>query len=188
MKYNAFISYRKTSSVNADWIRQSIAGNSEYSLEDIFLDKHSIGPELFDEKIKKAISESNCVVLLVTKDCFRAKEDAGEDWCIKEVKTALTLGKIVIPVLFDNISSLSDSSIADEIKKNFTSEEIAILVKSQCIPYSNDFPDASISKLIHFIEEANKTSNIWAKALRYIKGLMIVIAILIVFFALFFGF
>ena len=55
MKYNAFISYRKTSSVNADWIRQSIAGNSEYSLEDIFLDKHSIGPELFDEKIKKAI-------------------------------------------------------------------------------------------------------------------------------------
>ena len=188
MKYNAFISYRKTSSVNADWIRQSIAGNSEYSLEDIFLDKHSIGPELFDEKIKKAISESNCVVLLVTKDCFRAKEDAGEDWFIKEVKTALTLGKRVIPVLFDNISSLSDSSIADEIKKNFTSEEIAILVKSQCIPYSNDFPDASISKLIHFIEEANKTSNIWAKALRYIKGLMIVIAILIVFFALFFGF
>ena len=32
MKYNAFISYRKISSVNADWIRQNIAGNSEYHL------------------------------------------------------------------------------------------------------------------------------------------------------------
>ena len=53
--YNAFISYRKLSPVNADWIRQSIVDKSVYSTENIFLDKHSIGPVLFDEKIKKAI-------------------------------------------------------------------------------------------------------------------------------------
>ena len=185
--YNAFISYRKSSSVNADWIRQSIADNSAYSLEDIFLDKHSIGPELFDNKIKNAISESNCIVLLVTKDCFKAKDNIEEDWFLKEVKSALSNGKRIIPVLFDGISSLSDSLIIDELKKTFTVDEVDILVKSQCVPYSNDFPDASVTKLIHFIEEANETKSIWEKSLRFGKGLTIVLAVLILFFALFFG-
>lgn len=56
--YNAFISYRKKSSVNADFIHHCIADKSSYSLEDIFLDKHNIGPELFDSKIKTAIAEN----------------------------------------------------------------------------------------------------------------------------------
>lgn len=34
--YNAFISYRKSSSVNADWIRQNIADKSAFSLEVFF--------------------------------------------------------------------------------------------------------------------------------------------------------
>lgn len=84
--YNAFISYRKSSPVNAVWIRQCIVDKSAYSTENIFLDKHSIGPVLFDEKIKKAISESNCIILLVTDGCFKAKPKVEEDWYIKEFK------------------------------------------------------------------------------------------------------
>lgn len=186
--YNAFISYRKSSSVNADWIRQSIADNSAYSLENVFLDKHNIGPELFDGKIRKAISDSNCIILLVTKDCFKSKADIDDDWFIKEIKTALTSRKRIIPVLFDNIHSLSDSSIVEELKLVFTNDEIDILVKSQSIPYSNDFPNASVTKLIQFIEEANASKSLWKKALGFVKGLGIAITVLIVFFALFFGF
>lgn len=185
--YNAFISYRKSSSVNADWIRQSIADNSAYSLENIFLDKHSIGPELFDDKIQKAISDSKCIILLVTNDCFKSKADTDDDWFLKEIKTALTCRKRIIPVLFDDIHSLSDSSIIEKLKIVFTNDEIDILVKSQSIPYSNDFPDASVTKLIQFIEEANASKTLWEKALGFIKGFSIVITILIVFFALFFG-
>lgn len=185
--YNVFISYRKSSSVNADLIRKSIADNSAYSLEDIFLDKHSIGPELFDDKIKSAIASSNCVVLLVTKDCFKAKEHREEDWFLEEIRTAISLGKKIIPVLFDKIESLSDSSIMIELNKNFNAPDVEIIVKSQSVPYSTDFPDASITKLVHFIEEANETRSVLDKTLRVIKGISIVLVALILFFAMFFG-
>ncbi len=185
--YNVFISYRKSSSVNADLIRKSIADNSAYSLEDIFLDKHSIGPELFDDKIKSAIASSNCVVLLVTKDCFKAKEQIEEDWFLEEIRTAISLGKKIIPVLFDKIESLSDSSIMVELNKIFNAPDVEIIVKSQSVPYSTDFPDASITKLVHFIEEANETRSVLDKTLRVIKGISIVLAALILFFVLFFG-
>ena len=187
MKYNAFISYRKTYSVNADWIRQSIAGNSEYSLEDIFLDKHSIGPVLFDEKIKKAISESNCIILLVTDGCFKAKPKVEEDWYIKEIKAALSYGKRIIPVLFDGINSLSEPLIFDELNKVFTNEEIGILVKSQSIKYSDDYPDASITKLIQFVEEANATRSVFDRVLLFVRGLGILLALLFLFIALCFS-
>lgn len=163
--YNVFISYRKSSAVNADLIRKSIVDNSAYFLEDIFLDKHSIGPELFDDKIKSAIASSNCVVLLVTKDCFKAKEQIEEDWFLEEIRTAIYLGKKIIPVLFDKIESLSDSSIMVELNKNFNEYDIEIIVKSQSVPYSTDFHDASITKLVHFIEEANETRSVLDKTL-----------------------
>lgn len=185
--YNVFISYRKSSAVNADLIRKSIVDNSAYSLEDIFLDKHSIGPELFDDKIKSAIASSNCVVLLVTKDCFKAKEQIEEDWFLEEIRTAISLGKKIIPVLFDKIESLSDSSIMVELNKNFNEYDIEIIVKSQSVPYSTDFPDASITKLVHFIEEANETRSVLDKTLRVLKGFCIALVAIILFFTMFFG-
>ena len=105
---------------------------------------------------KSAIASSNCVVLLVTKDCFKAKEHIEEDWFLEEIRTAISLGKKIIPILFDKIESLSDSSIMAELNKNFNARDIEIIVKSQSVPYSTDFPDASITKLVHFIEEANE--------------------------------
>jgi len=185
--YNAFISYRKASSVNADFIRQSIADNSVYSLERIFLDKHSIGPELFNNKIKKAIIDSKCVLILVTKDCFIAKEDRKEDWFLEEIKTAITHKKTIIPILFDKIESLSSESIISELKKNFTSQEIEILTKSQSVPYSYDFPEASIRKIISFVAEANKTLGIIPKAIKLTKSIATIVSILAAFFVLFFG-
>ena len=185
--YNAFISYRKSSPVNADWIRQSIVDKSVYSTENIFLDKHSIGPVLFDEKIKKAISESNCIILLVTDGCFKAKPKVEEDWYIKEIKAALSYGKRIIPVLFDGINSLSDPSIFDELNKVFTNEEVDILVKSQSIKYSDDYPDASITKLIQFVEEANATRSVFDRILLFVQGLGILLALLFLFIALCFS-
>ena len=186
--YKAFISYRKKSSVNADCILQCIVDESEYCADDIFLDRRSIGPEFFDDKIKKSIELSNCVVVLVTKDCFKAKDNNEEDWFLEEVRTALTLGKTIIPVLFDNIGSLSNNaSIKRELDNNFSSDEVEILLKSQCVPYSTDFPEASIIKLVNFIREANKPKQVVDKVVAFFKGCSLIIAALIIFFVLFFG-
>ena len=62
--------------------------------------------------------------------------------------------------MFDDIHSLSEVSILEELNKNFSNQEVNILVKSQCVPYSTDFPDASITKLIQFIEESNESKSI----------------------------
>ena len=185
--YNAFISYRKTSSVNADFIRKSIADNSVFSTDDIFLDKHNIGPELFNEKIEKAISESKCVVLLVTNNCFKPKEDGKEDWFLKEIKTAIAQKKKIIPILFDGIDSLSETTIIVELNKSFTHQEVEILTKTQGIPYSTDFPDASIKKLVAFVEETNTSNGGLEMLLKTIKVIGIIIAVLFAFFVAFFG-
>ena len=78
MRYKAFISYRRNSSVNAYFVLNSIIDNSGYSKDDIFLDEQNIGPEHFDTKIKSAIENSNCIVLLVTKKCFKPKKGEEE--------------------------------------------------------------------------------------------------------------
>lgn len=126
------------------------------------MDKHSIGPEFFDDKIKKALTESKCVVILVTKDCFKAKDIAEKDWFLEEIKTALALDKKIIPVLFDKIESLSETSILDELNKNFNHNEVDKIVKSQSIQYSIDYPEASIKKLVSFIDKANENKNVLA--------------------------
>lgn len=185
--YNAFISYRKISSVNADFIRQCILAKSAYSSQDIFLDKHSIGPELFDNKIKKAISESKCIVLLVTKDCFKSPKDNQEDWFIEEIKTGIALGKKIIPVLFDKIDSLSDIDILSDLNKNFNQHEVEILRKSQSVTYNTEYSEASIEKLVNFIDEANKTNSAKESIVNILQISGILLALIISCFTLFFG-
>lgn len=75
-----------------------------------------------------------------------------------------------------------------ELKKSFSSEEIEILSKSQCIPYSNDYPEASIEKLIGFIEEANKVDGIFPKIVIGMKLLSVIVVVLVSCFSIFFGF
>ena len=87
-KYTAFISYRRTSSVNADFIKKSLIEKGSYDDSDIFLDRHNIGPELYDDKLRNSVIGSNVLIILVTKDCFLKKED-DEDWFLEEIKTAI---------------------------------------------------------------------------------------------------
>lgn len=185
--YNAFISYRKSSSVNADFIRYSIVTQSVYKTDDIFLDKHSIGPELFDTKIKAAISSSRCMVLLVTKDCFKSKSKGEEDWFLEEIKTAIARKKKIIPVLFDNIRSLNEGDILSDLRCSFNDHEIEILTKSQSVLYSTEYPDASIQKLVSFLEEANQENELKQRIIAGMQLLGLAIGILMAFFLLFFG-
>lgn len=181
-KYDVFISYRKSHAVNADFIRKSIEDECSYT--NVFLDKHEIGPELFDERIKTSLLNSSCVVVLITKDCFRPKEN-GDDWFLREVKTALEKGIVIIPLLFDGIKSLSE--LEDDMKKSFSDEERVRLKKTQAISYSEEYPDASINKLVSFIEQTNNKVSFKKKVTRTVKGILVLIALLITAFFLFFG-
>ncbi len=54
IKYKAFISYRKVHATSADLVKKSLVDEYSFSSNDIFLDKHNIGPEYFDTQLKES--------------------------------------------------------------------------------------------------------------------------------------
>ncbi len=184
-KYKAFISYRKSHAENAELVKSSLIEKHGFSSNEIFLDKHDIGPEYFDTKLEKAVEQSSSLLLIVTKGCFQPKEE-GEDWYLEEIQTALDNGITIIPVLFDEIKSLDISGIKVELEKTFDDDEIERLVKTQSIRYDFDLSDATFSKLSNFIEKADKPDTV-TKFIRITKGILAIIAVLAVAFALFVG-
>lgn len=182
-KYSAFISYRKSSSENADLIKKALVENGRFDEDEIFLDKHDIGPELFHEKIEKSLINSSCVILLVTKDCFVPKTE-GEDWFLKEIKTALDYKKTIIPILFDGIESLNESGIKEELSKSFKDDKVNTLQAFQAIPYNFDLSEATFDKLTSFVEKANKTPK---KNTKRLKGCLMFLVGFLVVYALCFG-
>lgn len=186
-KYKAFISYRKSHAEYAELVKSSLSliEKHGFSSNEIFLDKHDIGPESFDTKLEKAVKESSSLILIVNNGCFLPKEEC-EDWYLEEIQTALDNEITIIPILFDEIRSLDTKEIRVELKKTFDEDEIEKLIKTQAIRYDFDLSDATFSKLSAFIEKADKP-DISTKFLRITKSILAVIAVLAVAFALFVG-
>lgn len=186
IEYKAFISYRKARAEYADLVKSVLIEKHGFTSDEIFLDKHDIGPEYFDERISNAICESGALILIVSKDCFRPKED-GEDWFLEEIQLALDINIPIIPVLFDGIRDLNSPEIRAELEKTFTDDEIKKLVKSQAIPYDFDLSEATFTKLAHFINKTEEKAPKPVKAWRYAKGTLAVVGIVAAFFVFFVG-
>lgn len=185
VKYKAFISYRKSHAEYAELVKSSLIEKHDFTSNEIFLDKHDIGPEYFDTKLEKAVRNSSSLILVVNNGCFKPKEE-GEDWYLEEIQTALDNGITIIPILFDEIRSLDTKEIREELKKTFNENEIEKLTKTQSIRYDFDLSDATFSKLAGFIEKADKP-DAPTKLLRITKGILAILAVLAFAFALFVG-
>lgn len=184
-KYKAFISYRKSHAEYAELVKSSLIEKHDFTSNEIFLDKHDIGPEYFDTKLEKAVRNSSSLILVVNNGCFKPKEE-DEDWYLEEIQTALDNGITIIPILFDEIRSLDTKEIREELKKTFDENEIEKLTKTQSIRYDFDLSDATFSKLAGFIEKADKP-DAPTKLLRITKGILAILAVLAFAFALFVG-
>ena len=147
-KYKAFISYRKEYGNDADLIKNTLVNKYLFSEDDIFLDKHNIGPTRFDNQIEFSLKNSSSLVLIVRPGCFNPKED---DWFINEIKIALSNNITIIPVFFGGLENLSNEK--EYLKLSFTAEEIEILEKSQGAQYDFNFSEQVFSKLSVFINE-----------------------------------
>ena len=186
-QYKAFISYRKSSSVNADLIKSTLVDKYAYSNEEIFLDKHNIGPDFFNKKITQALNETSCLLLLVSKECFQ-KRDVGEDWFIAEINYAISHRIPIIPVFFDNIKSLSDDDIFNDLKICFSEEQIDYLTKSQGLRYDFDLSEQTFQKIDEFIAKINNNKTpFYQKCLNGFRLLSTIAFIIAIFFFLCFG-
>lgn len=154
-KYKAFISYRKKFGNDADLIKNTLVNEYHFSKNDIFLDKHNIGPEQFDARIESSIRNSSSLVLIVTPHCFNPKED---DWFINEIKLALNNHVTIIPIFFDGLKDLTTE--LSDLRLSFSEEEIEQLKKTQGVQYNFDFSEQTFSTLSDFINKCHvKTDN-----------------------------
>ncbi|MGO9082575.1 MAG: toll/interleukin-1 receptor domain-containing protein [Streptosporangiaceae bacterium] len=117
-----FINFRNR---DGDWtaqaLRDTLAGR--FGAEEVFLSSASIPPATYfdDEMLRQA---GNCQVLLaligpqwltVTDPDGRPKLGAPSDWVSREIATALTAGRRVIPVLLDGASHPQASELPPQI-------------------------------------------------------------------------
>ena len=93
-RYKAFISYRKDHASYADLTKNTLVNGYGFAKEDLFLDKHDIGPEQFNVRIEESIKASSALILIITPNCLLPRED---DWYLREIKFALKNNVTIIP-------------------------------------------------------------------------------------------
>ena len=190
--YKAFISYRKSlSATSANLVKQTLTECGNFNKDEIFLDRHNIGPEYFDTKLVSAIKDSACLILIVNPGCFEPKTGEDEkDWYIEEIKQALAEKITIIPMLFGGIKTLSEAETKASLKKSFSDEEIKALCKAQCVRYDDDYSEPALERLIDFVNQAYKK---WLDAHRNMKvrkafkDISISVGVCVVLLALFVG-
>lgn len=149
-RYKAFISYRREDGKAADLVKNTLVNQYGFSKDEIFLDKHDIGPEAFDMRIESSLKESSSMILIVTPNCFTPKND---DWFINEIKIALSNNISIIPIFFDGVKDLSKEQSV--LQKSFTPQEVNILNKSQGVYYDFNFSEQTFYKLTEFINKCH---------------------------------
>ena len=138
--FDAFISYRrKGGSEKAQLVKSELLQRG-LSDERVFLDTHSLHEGNFEAKIRDAISQSRNVVVIISQGCF--DEVRQTDYWYLEISEALRQGKNIIPVLFDDISSISRLRLP---------EHLAELKEKNCVTYQHEYANAAFDKLYSFL-------------------------------------
>lgn len=150
--YDVFISYRrKGGSEKAQLVKSEIR---QRGIEEdrIFLDTHSLHDGDFEQKIKVAIEQSKSVVVIISNGCF--DEIKETDYWYLEIKEALQLGKNVVPVFFDGITSFVNQNVPQELQK---------LTKKNAVTYHHEYANAAFDKLLTFIGTNNVNTPLKTK-------------------------
>lgn len=148
--YDVFISYRRDGGFETAQLVKSEIKQRGIGEERIFLDTHSLHDGDFEQKIKVAIEQSKSVVVIISNGCFDEIKDT--DYWYMEIKEALQLGKNIVPVFFDGITSFANQIIPQELQE---------LTKKNAVTYHHEYANAAFDKLLIFIgcENGNNTQK-----------------------------
>ena len=138
--FDAFISYRRKGGSEQAQLVKSELRQRGIAENRIFLDTHSLHEGDFKQKIEVAISQSNNIIIIISKGCF--EEVRTTDYWYMEIREAMKQSKRIIPVLFDNIMSLDQLPIPSDLYE---------LRNRNFIRYQHEYADATFDKLISFL-------------------------------------
>lgn len=140
MKYDVFISYRRSGGAIKAELMKAVLRQRGFQDERIFMDTYSLPVGNYREELKKAIHESNNMIVLITKGCFDGLS-AESNWVL-ELEEAVRCRKNIIPVYFDDITDISNESLPESIKD---------FPLANAVLYSQYYAKASYDKICDFI-------------------------------------
>ena len=140
-KYDVFISYRRAGgSQLASLVKVHLQTRGISS----FLDVSSLGGGNFDEALILTISKASNVVLVLSNGALdRCKGDTRiNDWLHREIVCAFEHKVNVIPVMDPDFKWPKEKDLPEDIQD---------VSKLNAVPWSHDFQDAAIQKLVDFL-------------------------------------
>lgn len=118
---NVFISYRR----DAQQIVLRFKSELKHKLigGEIFVDLDGIAPgEDFSTKIGSAITRSNIVLVIISRDFWNEKLLDPEDWIVKEVKLASEAEKKIVPVVIDGAEIIKSKDYKNKYTKELPAQ------------------------------------------------------------------
>lgn len=141
MKYDVFISYRrKGGSYMAEQLKM-VLRQRHYSEKRIFMDTYSLRAGNYVIDLEQAIKDSMNVVVVVTKGCFEGL--TGKSNWVKEITTALKLGKNVVPIYYDGITEVNPEDLPECLKE---------FPQTNAVIYSPHYMKASYDRLCSLLK------------------------------------
>jgi len=142
--YDVFLSYRRS---NGSQLAQLLKVCLKQKNFTVFLDVDELGQGEFDKGLLRKLRASKSVVLLLTKGaldrCTIVNDPENKDWVRKEIATSLAEQKKIIPIAHDFTFPARDE-LPDDIKD---------IVVHNSIPWSHEYMDATVDKVISFFRK-----------------------------------
>lgn len=136
---SVFISYkRSTGSETARLMRYELLTRDWQ----VFLDVEDLKAGYFDEAIFAEIEASRSFLLILSEGAFDSIQDK-DDWLHKEIMHALRHQCRIVPLYKNEVISLADADLSGELGK---------LKRMNAIEYSHVYYNATIEKLLSFLE------------------------------------
>ena len=143
---SVFISYRRDGGAEtARLMRYELLARNW----NVFLDVEDLQAGQFDEKLLSEVAAADSFLLILSPNALQncAKET---DWVRKEIKHALETQRNIVPLLKDNASRPDEEELPSDIEP----------IKSfNCVDYSHVYYDATISKLLSFLKQENRSKR-----------------------------
>lgn len=112
-----------------------------YMEKRIFMDTYSLRAGNYVTDLEQALRDSMNVVVIVTKGCFEGLTE-NSNW-VKEITTALKLGKNVVPIYYDGITEVNPDELPECLKE---------FPNTNAVIYSPHYVKASYDRLCSLLK------------------------------------
>ena len=143
-KYDIFISYRRSDSFAT---AQLIYDRLEKAGYRVSFDMETLRSGNFNTQLYERIENCRDVIVIVSSDALKFRDDPEHDWMRLEVAYALKHGKNIIPVFLRNVNIPPKESLP---------EDVADLVMKNGVTASEEHFDSTISRICRMLHARKK--------------------------------